>query len=481
MKNTALIALAGMLLAVTLLGATVYGQGPDPSQSHLPPMREPANSKLPTLFIIGDSTVRNGQGDGKNGQWGWGDLIGVYFDPSKINVVNWALGGRSSRTFITEGHWDKVLAELKPGDFVMMQFGHNDGGPVNDTSRARGSIKGTGDETQEIDNMLTKKHEVVHTFGWYMRKYVTDTKAKGATPIVCSMIPRKIWKDGKIVRNSSDYAGWAAEVARSEHVPFVDLNEIIAARYDELGPEKVDPLFGDEHTHTTRAGAELNAECVIAGLKSLPNDPLAPYFSKKSRSCERNTMIIADLAEITGRTYPARRRTQNLVGGASPIQATNFSLGHVTLEPNGGQVPWHNQEQEEIYFIVEGTGEMCLGEEKTTVSRGPGGLYSAASVSSVDEHRLCADAHDLLLRPGRGRCALAAGIGRHFAARGQWRRRRCPRAHILNAQKNRRTRHERAKIHAVGIIMNGVTGTHGAEPAPAAVDSRDHAAGRRKD
>jgi mannose-6-phosphate isomerase-like protein (cupin superfamily) len=81
-------------------------------------------------------------------------------------------------------------------------------------------------------------------------------------------------------------------------------------------------------------------------------------------------MIIADLSEIPGRTYPARRRTQNLVGGASPIQAKNFSMGNVTLEPNGGQVPWHNQEQEEIYFIVEGTAEMCLGEERTTVTSG---------------------------------------------------------------------------------------------------------------
>ena len=81
-------------------------------------------------------------------------------------------------------------------------------------------------------------------------------------------------------------------------------------------------------------------------------------------------MTIADLSQIAGRTYPARRKTQNLVGGASPIQATNFSLGHVTLEPDGGQVPWHNQEQEEIYFIVEGAGEMCLGDERRTVTAG---------------------------------------------------------------------------------------------------------------
>jgi mannose-6-phosphate isomerase-like protein (cupin superfamily) len=91
-------------------------------------------------------------------------------------------------------------------------------------------------------------------------------------------------------------------------------------------------------------------------------------------------MIVADLAKIPGRTYPARRRTQNLVGGASPIQATHFSLGHVTLEPNGGQVPWHNQQQEEIYFIVEGSGEMCLGDEKQTIHTGqavyiPSGVF----------------------------------------------------------------------------------------------------------
>jgi mannose-6-phosphate isomerase-like protein (cupin superfamily) len=81
-------------------------------------------------------------------------------------------------------------------------------------------------------------------------------------------------------------------------------------------------------------------------------------------------MIIADLSKIDGRVYPARRRTQNLVGGASPIQAENFCMGYVTLEPKGGQVPWHNQEQEEIYFVLEGSGEMCLGDERRTISGG---------------------------------------------------------------------------------------------------------------
>lgn len=81
-------------------------------------------------------------------------------------------------------------------------------------------------------------------------------------------------------------------------------------------------------------------------------------------------MIIADLEKIEGRYYPAHRRTQNLVGGLSPIMAKNFCMGYVTLEPEGGQVPWHNQEQEEIYFVLEGEGEMCLGNERASIKAG---------------------------------------------------------------------------------------------------------------
>jgi mannose-6-phosphate isomerase-like protein (cupin superfamily) len=81
-------------------------------------------------------------------------------------------------------------------------------------------------------------------------------------------------------------------------------------------------------------------------------------------------MIIADLVDIKGRAYPAGRLTKNVAGGLSPIQATNFSLGYVVLEPRGGQVPWHNQEQEEIYLILEGAGEMCLGTERSDIRAG---------------------------------------------------------------------------------------------------------------
>ncbi len=289
-----------VIVLLTALFVTIASAQEPPAPAAAPapaaprfPMPEPANPKLPSLILIGDSTVRNGRDDGQGlgaeGQWGWGNPIAAFFDPAKINVVNRAVGGLSSRTYLTGGHWERALAFVKPGDFVVMQFGHNDGGAVNDNSRARASLKGIGDETQEIDNILTKKHEVVHTYGWYLRKFIEDTKAKGATPIVCSLIPRKSWAaDGKINRNKADYAGWAEQVAAQEKVGFIDLNEMIAAKYDIAGHDAVVKLFPqvtpDEHTHTNRAGAELNAEIVVAGMKALPGNPLGKYFSAKGEA-----------------------------------------------------------------------------------------------------------------------------------------------------------------------------------------------------
>src|SRR5437763_6872934 len=182
----------------------------------VPAADEPA-ARLPTLFIVGDSTVKTGT----KGQQGWGDPVAAHFDKTKIKVENHAIGGRSSRTFRTEGRWDKVLAAAKPGDFVLVQLGHNDGGPLDDPARARGTLRGTGDETREIDNPITKKKEVVHTYGWYLRKYVADAKAKGMTAILLAPVPhcpREKVEAGAVEKNP--YVGWAAEVAAAEKVPF---------------------------------------------------------------------------------------------------------------------------------------------------------------------------------------------------------------------------------------------------------------------
>jgi lysophospholipase L1-like esterase len=330
------------LMACLLLAAALpaRAQQPLPAAVNTDPARaqvtlpEPANPALPSIILIGDSTVRNGRDDGQGkgpaGQWGWGNPIAAYFDPAKVNVVNRAVGGLSSRTYLTSGHWERTLAFVKPGDVVLMQFGHNDAAPLNDDKRARGTIRGTGDEAQDIDNILTKKHETVHSYGWYLRKFILDARAKGATPVVVSLIPRKAWDEqGKVRRNKGDYAGWAEEVARSEHTGFIDLNEMAASRYDALGHDAVMNLFPmtnpDEHVHTNWAGAQLNAQLVVAGLKALGDKRIAAYL----KPLEDDRPVV-DAKSVRDETV------------LNPALPTLFLVGDSTVKSGGvnGAIGW---------------------------------------------------------------------------------------------------------------------------------------------
>ncbi|MBF9141122.1 rhamnogalacturonan acetylesterase [Hymenobacter properus] len=230
----------------------------------------------PTLFIIGDSTVNN---TGK-GQMGWGNVIGAYFDTTKIKIRNNAKAGRSTRTFISEGRWKTTIDAIRPGDFLIMQFGHNEGS-VPDTSKAgrRGVLRGTGEETKAL--VWPDGHpETVNTYGWYLRKFIREAKAKGATPVVCSMIPRNEWKDGKVVRAGNDFGKWAQEVAQQEGVAFIDLNDITALKYEKLGPDEVKKFFPGDHTHTNEAGARVNAESVVDGIRANKKLALNKYLKK---------------------------------------------------------------------------------------------------------------------------------------------------------------------------------------------------------
>ncbi len=236
----------------------------------------PLGGRTPVLYIIGDSTVRNGV----KGLEGWGDAIAPYFDASRIRIVNRAIGGRSSRSYLTEGRWAAVRALLKPGDFVLMQFGHNDGGPV-EHGTGRASLKGNGSQTVTITHAKTGKKEVVHTYGWYMRKYITDTEARGAIPIVVSPIPRNMWHGSRVNRNNRDYGLWAAEAAHQTGAWFINLNRIIARFYNAMGPIFVKHLFPGDHTHTSPIGAALNADCVVQGIRVLLGCPLQAYLLKE--------------------------------------------------------------------------------------------------------------------------------------------------------------------------------------------------------
>jgi len=232
------------------------------------------SNEKPTIYLIGDSTVHNND----KVQWGWGSMLPEFFDSTKINISNQAMAGRSTRTFIKEGRWDRVLATLKKGDYVMMQFGHNEGSRP-DTSRGgyRGVLKGIGEDTVQL-TWLGGSVETVHSYGWYIRKFVRDTKAKGATPIVLSMIPRNEFREGKVLRADKDYGLWAKQVAEQEGALFIDLNAITSDKYDAWGPDKVKTFFPGDHTHTNQEGARINAASIAEGIKADPKNPLNQYL-----------------------------------------------------------------------------------------------------------------------------------------------------------------------------------------------------------
>ena len=250
----------------------------------------------PVVFFTGDSTVKNADKD-DDGMWGWASQAQTVFDESKITLVNAARAGRSTRSFIREGLWDKVYNSLQPGDFVTIQFGHNDICPITD-AKARGVIPGTKD-TLHVFHMDNGTYEVVYSFGWYLKKMIDDCREKGATPILVSLTPRNEWPGGKVERRDDSYGKWYREVVAETGVEFVDLHNISADFLDKKFAVKSLPqdkekartiiaglkekagakYFRQDHTHTSIIGAQMNAQSFAKGLCQNKSE-LAKYLKK---------------------------------------------------------------------------------------------------------------------------------------------------------------------------------------------------------
>lgn len=229
----------------------------------------------PVVFITGDSTVKNNDKD-EDGMWGWGSQAYTIFDEKKITCVNSAKAGRSTRTFLNEGRWDKVYNSLQPGDYVLIQFGHNDIGPI-DSLKMRGVIACAKDINHVYKMAGSGQYEVVYSFGWYLKKFIQDVREKGATPILLSLTPRNEWPGGKIERRNDTYGKWYREVAEETGVELVDVHNITADFLDKKGQKKAKDYYNHDHTHTSLMGAKLNAKSVAKGLRQI-NSPLAAYL-----------------------------------------------------------------------------------------------------------------------------------------------------------------------------------------------------------
>ena len=270
------------------VAVTAQTGAPTPAETHPPvtppqvntPADQPLNPNLPTLFIVGDSTARNGM------DLGWGDHLAHYFDTTRINVANRARAGRSARSYMDEGLWSKTLAEIKPGDYVLLQWGHNDGGDLGGV-KPRGDLRGDDDAIQDVRQTTgpyAGQTETIHTYGWYNRKYVADIEAKGATPMFASMTIRNIWAPGpedvRQVERETFYNSIMKKIADEKHLAFIDMANIEANRLEATGEEQVKPLFPIDHTHTSPEGAELNAKDVVIALE-IEKSPLVKYLKEQ--------------------------------------------------------------------------------------------------------------------------------------------------------------------------------------------------------
>lgn len=272
-------------------------------------LRAAAEVPRPTLFICGDSTARN-TATGKNGQpcAGWGTPFADYFDPARVAIANVAHAGQSSRTYFRlPGDWPSVLPRIRPGDYLLLVFGINDGGPPR-TEKDRGSVPGLGDETIELKR-ADGTTEVVHTYGWYMTAMATAARDKGAHVCLLTVTTRNIWsnprakfrdatpigplppdydpRDDRIERGTSagQYTRWTKELGAKLHLPVLDLTNLCADRYEIIGREKTDSFYSD-HNHTYAAGADFVASAVVAGLKGFPSQDFLPLLSAKGKAVE---------------------------------------------------------------------------------------------------------------------------------------------------------------------------------------------------
>jgi lysophospholipase L1-like esterase len=220
----------------------------------------------PTLYLIGDSTMRNGL----RPMCGWGEVADQVFDTTSLHISNQAMAGRCTRQYLSEGRWDKVLASIRPGDYLIMAWGHNEG---LDTTRGVGVLPGTGDG--QIFMTRGGKKVEIRSYGWYLNKFTTEAQAKGAKVIIASMIPRNEFRKNAagqdtVMRANKDYALWSQQIAEKTGAYFVDLNKITSDKYDKLGPVNTKKIFPGDHTHTNTDGAIINAQSVAEGIKMQP-------------------------------------------------------------------------------------------------------------------------------------------------------------------------------------------------------------------
>ncbi|KAL5348598.1 hypothetical protein ACLOAV_006015 [Pseudogymnoascus australis] len=234
----------------------IPGDGGNPTN---PTTTAPAPAGSPTLYLCGDSTMANrGANDGYTDGWGsfTQDLV-------SIPVINKAIGGRSARSFTREGRFTEVINAAKRGDYVVIEFGHNDGGSLS-TDNGRTPCAGSGEET--CTTYYDGKTETVLTYYAYLRNAARSLQAKGVNVIISSPTPNNVWETGSWSYGPGRFHTMSKAAAAATDGKFVDHGFFVADRYKTLGYSAVMAYYPRDHTHTSPAGAKTVAQTFFRGL-----------------------------------------------------------------------------------------------------------------------------------------------------------------------------------------------------------------------
>ncbi|OJD38613.1 rhamnogalacturonan acetylesterase [Diplodia corticola] len=246
----------------------------------LPTEKSAQNEKraTPKIYLAGDSTMANNGGG--SGTAGWGQYLA--YSIKNAEVLNWARAGRSARSYTDEGRFDEIINAVQSGDYVVIEFGHNDGGSPVNSDNGRSDCPGTGSETCTTPDGL-----IVQTFVTYVTNAGKALTAKGAKVILSSQTPNNPWETGSYVYSPPRFVEYQQIAAANigDGATYIDHGAYVGARYESLGYDAVTAFFPNDHTHTSPEAADIVSQAFVKGVLCA-NADLSTYISNSTSSIE---------------------------------------------------------------------------------------------------------------------------------------------------------------------------------------------------
>lgn len=328
------------------------------------------------VFLAGDSTMAKKLPE-KRPETGWGEMLQAWFPDREVLVVNHAMNGRSTRSFIAEGRWDALLSAVSPGDWVFIQFGHND------------QAKSKPD-----------RYTPPEVFKANLERFVADVRGREATPVLLTpVVRRRFDENGAFYDSHGAYPGLVRDVAGATGADLIDLHGDSMAFLEEYGAERSKDLFLwlepgessnypdglEDNTHFSPKGARVVASLVMRGIvNELP--ALAAHVAYLPGGIQHDR----DVAQADGGPHRGGGETTGHWYFKDYVNP-NFVFRKRVMHP-GSSIGYHLHDKDEIYYILEGNAELTFNAQKSTV--GPG---TAIFTRPGDSHGLKPLEEDLVL------------------------------------------------------------------------------------